>query len=116
MWNPFKTKKRFIGIKLFISEDLDSEKKMKIVLDFFLNFNKVEKLNTNFTFFHDVKNYEFKDDATVFFARFKKTKNWYGEDHFMKKYHTSIEAAWKLAEEKNFMWDKFDVDVYPVIE
>lgn len=117
MWNPFKTKKRFVGIKLFISEDLDSAKKMKISMDFMLYLNKIIKIDTDVKFFHDVKHKDFlKDEATVIFMRFEKSRNWFNENRFIKKYEKIIQAAWKLAEEDNFMWDKFDVDVYPVVE
>jgi len=116
MWNPFKTKKQLLGIKIFISEELDSAPKTKIVMDFSIALSHIIDLNLHPRIHHEVTHVDItKDNATVYYLEFDKPRNWYGDGHYVKKYNTMIKSAWGIAEEKNFLWDKFEVDVYPVI-
>lgn len=119
MWNPFKTKERLVGVKLFISEDLPENLKMKIALDFCIHLNQSILVSGRETkIFHHIENIDFTKDpeVTVIYLKFRKSRNWYSDHHFTKRYYDIISDAWKEAEMNNFTWDKFDATVYPVVE
>lgn len=66
---------------------------------------------------HDVAHVDsMKDNATVFYLEFDEPHNWLGDSYYTKKYNKIIKAAWRISEEKNLVWNKFDVDIYPVIK
>lgn len=114
-FNIFKTKDRFIGVKLFIQEDLEDKQKTLLSKAFFRELNDHMELDyRRLDIFHDVDHLDFcRDPATVYFMLFKKNRN-FNEMTFNKKYESMFRRCWQIAELANFTWDKFDVNIYPV--
>ena len=115
-FNIFKTKKRLVGVKLFIQEDLDPKIKTSLAKNFFAELNDNIKLDMNrMEIFHGVEHLDFtRDPATVYFVDFKNNRN-FNEKTFPKKYEMIFRKCWQITEMSNFTWDKYDVNIYPVV-
>ena len=119
MWNPFKTKKQFVGVKLFIEQDIDEKHKWMISDAFFDYLKRLMPFidRDSFEVFENIKHPDIVcDDATVIYAKFFKSKNYYGDNHFTKKYLDIFKIAWEAAEIECFSWERYDVRIYPVVK
>lgn len=65
--------------------------------------------------YHDVEHYDItREPATVYLMKFDKDKN-FNDKTFTMKYSDIFKRCWEKAELDNFTWDKYDVNVYPVV-
>ena len=116
-FNIFKTKMRLVGVKLFIQEDLNPATKSSLSRAFFRELKEYLDMNFNsLGIFHDIEHYDVtRDPATVYFMRFYKDKN-FKKKTFALKYGDVFKECWDKSELENFTWDKYDVNIYPVVE